>query len=114
MLENSSPVRKHLQGNPLALYLAPFATSMRASGYSVGTVQWKLVCLAAFGRWLQKRGRAIAHLDEQCVDAFLKQKRRLHRGEPRTLQQFLDHLRERCVIPKRNLVRDTARLWLRF
>lgn len=110
MHENSSHVRKNLQGNPFALHLAPFAMSIRASGYTVGTVQWKLVCLAAFGRWLRKTGRTITHLDEQCADVFLKQKRCLHRGEARTLQQFLDHLRDRAVIPKRNLVRDRSPL----
>ncbi len=110
MLEDSSHVRKHLQGNPFALHLAPFATSMRASGYAFGTVQWKLVLLAGFGRWLRKTGRDVAHLDEGCVGAFLKQKRRLHRGEPRTLQQFLDHLRKCGAIPKENLVRDCSAL----
>jgi site-specific recombinase XerC len=110
MLENSSYVRKHLQGNPFALHLAPFATWLGASGYAVGTVQWKLVLLAAFGRWLRKTGRAVTHLDEQCADAFLKQKQCLHGGEVRTLQQFLDHLRKCGVIPERNLVRDRSPL----
>jgi Phage integrase, N-terminal SAM-like domain len=110
MLEDSSHVRKHLQGNPFALHLAPFATSMRASGYAVGTVQWKLVLLAAFGRWLRKTGRAVTQVDERCADAFVKRKRRVHRGELRTLQQFLDHLRKCGVIPKRNLVRDRSPL----
>ena len=81
MLKSASHVRKHLRGNPFALHLAPFATSMRASGYTVGTVQWKLVMLAAFGRWLRKTGRIISQLDEQCTDDFLKQKHGVHRAE---------------------------------
>lgn len=110
MLENSLRLRRNLQGNPLALHLAPFATSMRASGYSVGTVQWKLVSIAAFGRWLRKAGHTLTDMDERCADAFLRQKRRVHRGEPKTLQQFLDHLREQGIIPKRNPVRDRSPL----
>lgn len=110
MLESSSHVRKHLQGNPFALYLAPFAKSMKASGYAVGTVQWKLVSLAGFGRWLRKTGRGVAHLDERCVDTFVKQKHCVHWGELKTLQQFLDHLRKCGVIPKRNLVRERSPL----
>ena len=70
MLEKSSQLRKHLQGNPLALHLAPFATSLKENGYTGGTLQWKLVSLAGFGRWLRKTGRGVAHLDERCVDAF--------------------------------------------
>jgi site-specific recombinase XerD len=110
MLEKSSQLRKHLQGNPLAFHLAPFAASLKENGYTGGTLQWKLVSLAGFGRWLRKTGRGVAHLDEPCVDAFVKQKQRVHRGELRTLQQFLDHLRKRGVIPKRNLVRDRSPL----
>jgi site-specific recombinase XerD len=110
MLEKSSHVRKHLQGNPLAFHLAPFARSLTEGGYAGGTVQWKLVLLAAFGRWLRKTGRAVTHLDEWCADVFVKQKQRLHGGEIRTLQQFLDHLRKRGVIPNRKLVRDRSPL----
>jgi hypothetical protein len=75
MLEKSSQLRKHLQGNPLGLHLAPFAASLKEDGYTGGTVQWKLVSLAGFGRWLRKTGRGVTHLDEPCLDAFLKQKR---------------------------------------
>jgi integrase/recombinase XerD len=110
MLEKSSHVRKHLQGNPLAFHLAPFARSLTEGGCAGGTVEWKSVLLAAFGRWLRKTGRAVAHLDERCADAFVRQKQCLHGGEVRTLQQFLDHLRKRGVIPKRNLVRDRSPL----
>ncbi len=110
MLEKSSHIRKHLEGNPLAFHLGPFATSLKEVGYAGGTVQWKLVLLAGFGRWLRKTGRAVARLDERCTDAFIKQKRRLHGGEIKTLQQFLDHLRKRGVIPERNLVRDRSPL----
>jgi integrase/recombinase XerD len=110
MLEKSSQLRKHLQGNPLAFHLAPFAASLKENGYTGGTLRWKLVSLAGFGRWLRKTGRGVAHLDERCVDAFVKQKQRVHRGELKTLQQFLDHLRKRGVIPKRNLVRDRSPL----
>jgi site-specific recombinase XerD len=110
MLEKSSQLRKHLQGNPLAFHLGSFATSLKEGGYAGGTMQWKLVVLAGFGRWLRKTKRAVADLDERCADTFVKQKQRVHRGELRTLQQFLDHLRKRNVIPNRNLVPDRSPL----
>ena len=104
MLDNASQVRKHLQGNPLALHLGAFATSLSENGYTKGTVQVKLVFLTGFGRWLRKTGRTVARLDEQCVDAFVKQKRRVHRGEPKTLPQFINHLRKRGLVPDRKLL----------
>jgi hypothetical protein len=104
MLDNALHVRKHLQDNPLALHLGAFATSLSENGYTNGTVRVKLVFLTGFGRWLRKTGRTVARLDEQCVDAFVKQKRRVHRGEPKTLPQFINHLRKRGLVPDRKLL----------
>lgn len=108
MLDNALRVRKHLQGNPLALHLGAFVTSLSENGYTKGTVQVKLVFLTGFGRWLRKTGRTVARLDEQCVDAFVKQKRRVHRGEPKTLRQFINHLRKHGLIPDRKLLCDRS------
>jgi site-specific recombinase XerD len=55
--------------------------------------------LTNLGRWLRRTKLALTHLDERLLEAFLKHKRRLRRGEPKTLQQFLDHLRKRGVVP---------------
>jgi site-specific recombinase XerD len=38
------------------------------------------------------------------VETFLERKHRVHRGDLRTLQQFLDHLRKHKVVPSRKLV----------
>lgn len=110
MLDNASQVRKHLEGNPLAPHLGAFATSLSENGYTNGTVQVKLVFLTGFGRWLRKTGRTVARLDEQCANAFVRQKRRVHRGEPKTLRQFITHLRQRGLVPDRKLLCDRSPL----
>ena len=44
------------------------------------------------------------------MEAFLKRKHRVRRGDLKTLQQFLDHLRKHDVIPARSLARDRSPL----
>ncbi|HET7438666.1 MAG TPA: site-specific integrase [Nitrospira sp.] len=70
----------------------------------------KVKLLANFGQWLKRNGLAVANLDEPLVEAFLKRKHRERRGDLRTLQQFLDHLRRQNVVPARNLPRDRSPL----
>src|SRR5579863_4363251 len=110
MLDSAPQVRKHLAGNPLAPHLGAFATSLSESGYTNGTVQVKVIFLTGFGRWLRKTGRTVARLDEQCANAFVRQKRRVHRGEPKTLRQFINHLRQRGLVPDRKLLCDRSPL----
>jgi hypothetical protein len=110
MQENSLPIDKRLQDNPLELHLRTFATSLTGEGYAQGTVQKKLGLLADLGKWLGRTGRAVTNLDEQFLEAFAEHRQRVRRGELRTLGQFLHHLRERDVVPDRKLVPDQSPL----
>jgi site-specific recombinase XerD len=110
MRENSRHADKRLQHNPLGFHLGTFATSLLEYGYTDGTVDSKLWLLGDLERWLRRTKLAVTNLDEQLLEAFLKHKQRVRRGEPKTLQQFLDHLRRRAVVPGRKVVRDTSPL----
>ena len=101
---------KQIQSNPLESHLRSFATSLMDSGYRDKTIQDKLYLLAAFGRWFGRNKRVISQLDESLVDAFAKQKRRIHTLDLPTLRQFIDHLRTCNVIPHRKLVPDKSPL----
>jgi len=96
---------KHLP-DPLVAQLRRFTTSLVERGYADCTVRQKLQLLTNFGQWLGRNNFAVTRLDEQLVEAFLKRKRRVHRGDLKTLQQFLDHLRMHNVVPTRSVACD--------
>jgi site-specific recombinase XerD len=96
--------------DPLVVQLQRFTASLIEQGYADETVRWKVKLVTDFGRWLQRNGVAVADLDEPLVEAFLKRKHRERRGNLRTLQQFLDHLRRQNVVPARNLPCDRSPL----
>jgi len=101
---------KQIQGNPLESHLRSFATSLMDSGYRDKTIQDKLYLLATFGWWFGQNKRVISQLDESLVDAFAKQKWRIHALDLPTLRQFVDHLRKCNVIPCRKLAPDKSPL----
>jgi site-specific recombinase XerD len=103
-MENSLPIDKQLQSNPLELHLRTFATWLTEEGYAQGSVQEKLGLLVDLGKWLGRTDRTVTNLDEQFLEAFAEHRRRVHRVNLKTLQQFLAHLRERDVVPDRKLV----------
>ena len=109
MQENFLPLNKRLQGlqdNPLELPIQTFATWLTGEGYAQKTVQLKLGLLVDLGEWLGRTGRTITNLDEQLLQAFAEhQQLRVHEGHNlKTLQQFLEYLRGRDVVPDRKLV----------
>jgi len=73
-------------------------------------VRLKVKLVTDLGQWLKRHGVAVADLDEPLVEAFLKRKHRERRGDLRTLQQFLDHLRRQNVVPAPNLPCDRSPL----
>src|SRR6516162_6704238 len=113
MQENFLPLNKRLQGlqdNPLELPIQTFATWLTGEGYAQKTVQLKLGLLVDLGEWLGRTGRAITNLDEQLLQAFAEhQQLCVHEGHNlKTLQQFLEYLRGRDVVPDRKLVPDQS------
>ena len=89
--------------DPLVAELQRFTTSLIEQGYADVTVQVKVKLVTSFGQWLKRNRLAVRDLAEPLVGTFLKRKHRVHRGDLRTLQQFLDHLRRHKVVPAREL-----------
>jgi site-specific recombinase XerD len=110
MLKNSLQPDARFRDNPLEFHLQTLATSLGEDGYADQTVRLKLRLLADLGRWFGQTGLAVAHLDERHVEAFVKHRQHIRRGDLKTLEQFLDHLRKRAVIPDRVPVRDLSPL----
>jgi site-specific recombinase XerD len=111
MQENFVPGKKRIQGNPLEFHLRMFATSLKEAGYQDRAMQSKLALLADLGLWLVRRGLAVtSHLDEELLEVFVKHSEQVRRGDLKTLQQFLDHLRKRGVVSDRKLVPEQSPL----
>ena len=64
------------------LQLRRFTTSLIEQGYADETVRLKLVLLTNFGQWLRRNNLAVTSL-ERLVEAFLKRKHRVHKGNLR-------------------------------
>ncbi len=96
--------------DPLVVQLPRFTSSLIEQGYADETVRCKVKLVTNLGQWLKRNGRVVADLDEPLVEAFLKRKHRERRGDLRTLQQFLDHLRKQNLVPARNLPCDRSPL----
>jgi site-specific recombinase XerD len=90
--------------------LRRFASSLAEQGYAENTLREKVKLLAKCEEWLKRNRLAVVDLDEPLVGTFLKRRHRVHRGDAKTLQQFLDHLRRQSVVPARNLPRDRSPL----
>lgn len=110
MLEKFLRANEPLEDSPLGTHLQTLATCLVEDGYADETVRSKLKLLAEFGQWLGRTGLTVAHLEERHVSVFVKQRQRVHRGDLRTLEQLLEHLRKRAVIPDREPVRDQSPL----
>jgi site-specific recombinase XerD len=112
MLESSFPNLGIVNRLPdlLVVQLRGFTASLIEQGYAGETVRLKVKLVTDFGEWLKRNRVAAADLDERRVDAFLKHRRRVHRGNLKTLQQFLAHLRRQNVVPDRKLPCDRSLL----
>jgi hypothetical protein len=106
--------KKHVQGNPLEFHLRMFAAALREAGFRDRTMCSKLRLLADLGHWLKRTGQSLAsNLEEHLLEAFVKHKQRMqqmHRGDSKTLQQFLAHLRKKGVVSSRKLIPDQSPL----
>src|ERR1700758_1267637 len=111
MLEDSLRPNERLRDNPLGLHLQALATSFMEDGYADMTVRLKLGLLADFGRWFGQTRLAITDVDERLVDAFVKHRQQVRRGDLKTLEQLLGHLRKCAVIPDREPVREVSPLF---
>jgi site-specific recombinase XerD len=110
MLEKFLRANERLEDNALGSHIQALATSLAEDGYADETIRLKLKLLADLGRWLKRSGLPVAHLEERHIGAFVKQRQQVGRGDLRTLEQLLEHLRKRDVIPNRELVSDQSPL----
>ncbi len=108
MLEKFLRANEPLEDSPLGSHLQAYATWLVEDGYADETIRSKLKLLGDFGRWLGRTGLTVAHLEEGHVSAFVKQRQQVRRGDLRTLEQLLEHLRKSAVIPDREPVRDQS------
>jgi site-specific recombinase XerD len=98
--------------DPFVVQLRRFTSSLIEQGYADQTVRFKVKLVANFVQWLKRNRLAVADLDEPLVEAFLKRKHQERKGNLRTLQQLLDHLRRQNVVPVRTLPYDRSPLAL--
>src|SRR6266852_3380417 len=83
---------------PLTLHVDAFAKRLQGLGYARFTTLDKLRIVGSFSRWLQRRDLLVAELDEQTIVEFLGRHARLGRGDPTTLGDLLEMLREDGVV----------------
>jgi len=112
MFKSSSPDLVGVNRLPdlLVVQRGRFAAALIEQGYPDETVRSKVKLVTDFGEWRKRNRVAVADLDERRVAAFLRHRRRVHKGNLRTLQQFLDHLRRQNVVPARKLLCDRSAL----
>jgi len=82
----------------LASHVAAFATKLLELGYASVTRRTKLRLVAGFGRWLGRRKLLASDVDGRIVGKYLERCR--GRGDPRTLDDLLEVLRETGAVPR--------------
>lgn len=85
----------------IGAYADSFAAHLAACGYAPATIWSQRKLLGQFNEWLIRRRCAIHQLNDQLVATFLKRcarRGRVHRGDAKTLHQFLIHLQARGAL----------------
>jgi site-specific recombinase XerD len=83
---------------PLGPHVDAFARRLSELGYARSTRREKLRVVADFGRWLERRGRVVADVDEHIVVEYRRRCRR--RGDSTTLGDLLEALRSVGIVPR--------------
>ena len=82
---------------PLECCIKGFAAQLSHQGYAPNTIRAKCDLLADLSRWLDRRRLSLAALDERRLRQFQANRRRRgkgRRGDPATILQLLQYLRE--------------------
>lgn len=96
---------RRLHDGPLGEYMERFAEHLWKSGYSRDSGRTKLRLIADLGGWLQQQGLGVDALNEETIQTFLDEGKRLgfsgcrENGGPATLRQLLALLRDIGEIP---------------
>lgn len=103
LFKEEAAVRR-MRSNLLGSHIETYAALSIDLGYHRSTIRVQLWLLAKLGIWLERKGFTVTDLSEDVTDRFLAQvSSREHRrcGNERTLFRFLEHLRDKCLIPIR-------------
>ena len=96
----SSPLAgERWRDGPLTPHVDAFAKRLQGLGYARSTRRDKLRLVGSFSRWLQRRDLLAAEVDEQEIVEYLR-RRRGRRGDPTTLGDLLETLREDGVVSR--------------
>src|SRR4051812_2461523 len=93
---------QRLRAGILGAHLDSFADRLAACGYAAATARSQLTLLGHFDQWMTRRRRVLGELNDELVDKFVHDRRRLgklRRGDSGTTHQFLAHLRAAGVLP---------------
>ena len=86
----------------LGPYVDSFLVAASELGYTKSTLRTQLWVLGDLERWLKRKRLVLVALEEQVLEQFLEYQRRhgrLRRGDSRTAQRLLEHLRAKGVVP---------------
>jgi site-specific recombinase XerD len=97
-LESDPSFERRARFGALAPHVDAFARRLAELGYARATTREKLRAVAGFGRWLERRGVAVARVDEHIVVEYGG--RRRHRSDSKALGDFLGGLRAAGVVPR--------------
>jgi site-specific recombinase XerD len=92
---------QRMRASPLGAQLDSFAAVLSALGYARTSIRDRLWTVAAFGRWLKRRGLSATDLTRDTAAAFLQRRAsrsRVHRGAVATVRLFLEHLETNGII----------------
>jgi len=103
--------RRRLEASTLCCELLLFAESLESNGYPPRTLRRYLFAAAAFGRWMQRRGWSIDHVDESRLQQFVVERRCRGRNRGRLpdvmygIRRFVEAQRAGGMMPQRAPVR---------
>src|SRR5438876_4426636 len=83
-------------------HIETFTESLAAQGYSSTTINTKSCLLRKLDRWFQSGPAGIHDFDEAAIEQFLRFRGSggyIRPSDPATLRSFLNHLREKEVLP---------------
>jgi integrase/recombinase XerD len=105
-------VSEQTRKSVLSTHLNTFMSVGANLGYSPSTIQTQMQLLKNLIKWVQEND-VIINIDESITDRFLSESGRkgaVRRGDKKTLNRFLDHLRMKGVIPYREPTFDNSPL----
>ena len=101
LVKNPSTLQ-FLRASPWRISVDSFASSLLDFGYAKSTVQGQLRLIVELVHWLERRKIQVVDLEEEVVGLFIDGRRHeghLRRGERHTACRFVEHVREKGLIP---------------